>query len=258
MFSISKLPKNDWRKVLGVAFGVSLVCSLLVSSVHLLLQPRRTANLEQYQKELFSAFVENIPGLSTSMLSSAIDGMQSKVIDLTTGWYSTDYSTDEVDLQQFSENPTLSIAIPAEADVAGLQRRSNFAPVYILENEGKPEYVILQLMGYGYQSLIKSWIILGSDLNTVQSLTIYEQNETPGLGSRITSESWQKNFEGKQLHDNSGERMLVVVKAGTATDFEVDGITGATRTGNGISNMIGFWFGELGYRRFLEKLKAQG
>jgi len=89
-------------------------------------------------------------------------------------------------------------------------------------------------------------------------LSVIEQNETPGLGAKITDDAWQSQFGGKVLKDNAGELVLSVAKAGSASEWQVDGITGATRTGNGISDMITFWFGEYGYGPFLEKLASGG
>jgi len=162
-----------------------------------------------------------------------------------------------VDLLEYSENPQLSIELSAKNDIAGLKRRSNYAPIYVLENNNELEFLILPVMGVGYQSLIKAWVIVSSDLNTVQALSIIEQNETPGLGSRILESDWQSHFSGKALRDLDGNLILSVSKAGSATSQQVDGITGATRTGNGISAMIEFWFGEYGYMAFLENLARE-
>ena len=39
-------------------------------------------------------------------------------------------------------------------------------------------------------------------------------------------------------------------------DYRVDGVSGATLTGNGVTNIIQYWLGEHGYGPFLEKIQA--
>ena len=45
---------------------------------------------------------------------------------------------------------------------------------------------------------------------------------------------------------------------GSATaEFEVDALTGATVTGDAVTNMVHYWFGPHGYRDFLLGLREQ-
>lgn len=258
MIRLLKLPNNDWRKTIFLAFSVALLSAGFVSSTHLLLKPQREKNISEFQQERLASMLQGIEGLDNSLFESGIDSLTQKVVNLETGWFTDDINAEEIDMVLFSNDPTLSIELPAEADTAELSRRSNYAPVYLLNSNDELAYLILPIFGTGYQSLIKAWLVLGKDLNTVQALTIIEQNETPGLGSKITDESWQSRFSGKTLTDEQGKLILAVSKQGTASELEVDGIAGATRTGNGISNMITFWFSEYGYRPFLDRLASGG
>ena len=51
---------------------------------------------------------------------------------------------------------------------------------------------------------------------------------------------------------------ITVAKAATAAgkDFHIDALSGATLTSVGVDNLVRFWMGEQGYKKFLEKLKA--
>ena len=66
--------------------------------------------------------------------------------------------------------------------------------------------------------------------------------ETPGLGAEITQEWFRKRFEDERIFDGDGNFIGVsVVKGYSSTakdDSKVDGIAGATITGDGVSNMI--------------------
>jgi Na+-transporting NADH:ubiquinone oxidoreductase subunit C len=119
----------------------------------------------------------------------------------------------------------------------------------------KTALVILPVYGVGYQAMIRGYLALEGDLNTVAGLTITEQAETPGLGAKITEPAWQALWPGTKLADDTGAIHFAVVKGGATTDYEVDGITGATRTGNAVANMIRFWVGPDGFGPVLDKLK---
>ena len=48
-----------------------------------------------------------------------------------------------------------------------------------------------------------------------------------------------------------------MTKAGTPKENWVYGISGATLTGRGVSNMIQFWLGEQGYKPYLDTLRKE-
>jgi len=48
-----------------------------------------------------------------------------------------------------------------------------------------------------------------------------------------------------------------VTKAGTPKENWVDGISGATLTSRGVSNMIQFWLGDQGYKPYLDTLRKE-
>ena len=39
-------------------------------------------------------------------------------------------------------------------------------------------------------------------------------------------------------------------------EYEVDGLSGATLTSNGVNDMMTFWLGEHGYGKYLKKLQG--
>ena len=51
-------------------------------------------------------------------------------------------------------------------------------------------------------------------------------------------------------------RIQVVGGAGNGV-HKVDGISGATRTGAGVTNLVRFWLAGQGYGRFLDRLKRE-
>ncbi|SDS07630.1 Na(+)-translocating NADH-quinone reductase subunit C [Gramella sp. MAR_2010_147] len=115
-------------------------------------------------------------------------------------------------------------------------------PLYIAEVEGK-KYYVLPLRGNGLWNAIFGYISLKDDVNTIKGATFDHLGETPGLGAEITKEWFKKSFEEEKIFDDSGNLVGVSVVKGNidASDKEdnkVDAISGATITGDGVSNMI--------------------
>ena len=79
------------------------------------------------------------------------------------------------------------------------------------------------------------------NFSTVKGITFYTHGETPGLGAEISKEWFQSNFIGKEIY--SGEELLSikVTKPGLADKnnlYEVDGISGATITSRGVTELL--------------------
>ncbi|MBP6184499.1 MAG: NADH:ubiquinone reductase (Na(+)-transporting) subunit C [Saprospiraceae bacterium] len=131
-------------------------------------------------------------------------------------------------------------------------------PFYIYTNSaGKPFY-ILSIRGNGLWDEIWGSISLEEDLKTIAGASFDHKGETPGLGAEIKDNpSFPSQFTGKTIYNEQGEYTSVVVKKGAATNptFEVDGISGATVTGNGVSEML--QRGIKYYEPYLNSLKTK-
>lgn len=86
--------------------------------------------------------------------------------------------------------------------------------------------IAFEYTGSGLWGPITGAMAVDGDFGTVQGLTVFHQEETPGLGSRITEPAYLAQFRGKSFA--SGLKLTAPGK-GTAADT-VDGITGATMT----------------------------
>lgn len=115
-------------------------------------------------------------------------------------------------------------------------------PLYIAEVEGK-KYYIVPLRGSGLWNAIFGYISIEDDINTIKGATFDHLGETPGLGAEITKEWFKKAFEQEKIFDGSGNLVGVSVVKGNIDasdkdDNKVDAISGATITGDGVSDMI--------------------
>ncbi len=94
--------------------------------------------------------------------------------------------------------------------------------------------------GLGLWGTIWGYIALNEDRNTVYGVYFSHSSETPGLGGEIAGNKFQDRFPGKQVV-NGEEVGLKVVKYGKAdksSQYEIDGVTGATITSTGVNTMI--------------------
>ncbi len=115
-------------------------------------------------------------------------------------------------------------------------------PLYVAEVEGS-KYYIVPLRGNGLWNAIFGYISLKDDINTIKGATFDHLGETPGLGAEITKEWFKKKFENERIYDSNGNLVGVSVVKGdidpsNKEDNKVDAISGATITGDGVSDMI--------------------
>ncbi|MGP5194265.1 Na(+)-translocating NADH-quinone reductase subunit C [Psychrobacter celer] len=258
-------PKSNNAKTISVALTLCLVCSVLVSAVAVGLKPAQIENarLDRNKNILVAAGMYNAESDTASDVAERFKDFDVEIIDLNTG----DYLDDEAlkaagipdrnayDASQATKNQALSEDL-GDNDPAGIGRKPKYAKVYVKSDDaGNPEMVVLPIQGYGLWGTIYGFLTLESDMNTIKGISFYEHKETPGLGARIEEPEWRAQWSGIQSYDEDGNVATGVTKAGTPKDNWVDGISGATLTGRGVSNMIQFWLGEQGYKPYLDKLR---
>ncbi len=80
---------------------------------------------------------------------------------------------------------------------------------------------------------------MNHDGNTVYGAFFNHEGETAGLGAEIKdSQKWQDQFAGKKIFDANGNVVLKTVKKIENAESEVDIVTGATLTCNGVNDML--------------------
>lgn len=250
------LPNDSLTKTLAVAFLVVFTASVLVSVTAVSLRPFHLANLDKERQAQFSAMVAALPGMEDILSGAGVDNMEIRIVDLATGDFSSDIDAASYDQREAATDPALSTQIPSDLDLAQLKQRANFAQIFVLRKDSKIELVVLPVRGLGFQSMLYAYLALWADGNTVAGLIFYEQGETPGIGTRIEEPDWLALWPGKQIADEDGTVKIAVVRGQATSELEVDGISGATRTGNGVTNMLQFWLGDLGFGPFLTRLRT--
>jgi len=106
-------------------------------------------------------------------------------------------------------------------------------------------YYIVPLRGSGLWDAIWGYIALKSDINTIQGAVFDHKAETAGLGAEITQQWFMDRFKNEKVFNNSG--ILVGINVSKTNndpkdidknDHEIDAISGATITGDGVTDMI--------------------
>ena len=120
-------------------------------------------------------------------------------------------------------------------------------PVFVVTKNGQADVYAIPVFGMGLWSTLYGYLALERDLSTVRGITFYDHAETAGLGAEISEARFQENFIGKQVFDDAGNLRSIGVVKGTVTstisdstehEFYVDGISGASQTGRGVTNLL--------------------
>ncbi len=117
----------------------------------------------------------------------------------------------------------------------------------------KPIGYVIPVNGFGLWDAIYGYIAIKPDGDTVIGISWYDQKETPGLGANISEAYWQNLFPGKLIFQENPNGKTdfktapigIVVVRGRVADVlgnspksksAVDGMAGATLTGNGVTD----------------------
>lgn len=252
------MSKETASKTITVALLLCLVCSVVVSTAAVLLKPAQVANKSlDFKRNILAAAGLLDPAQDVEAQFAQVT---TKIVDLNTGKF-----TDEVDVERYDQrkaagDPALSTRLSADEDIAKIARRENFSKVYLIEGEQGVEKVILPIKGYGLWSTLYGFIALEADANSIVGFGFYEHGETPGLGGEIDNPKWKSLWVGKQVYSADGSVAIEVMKGAAnpqsdKAQHQIDGLSGATLTTRGVSNLVKYWMGSGGYAAFLDNLK---
>jgi Na+-transporting NADH:ubiquinone oxidoreductase subunit C len=257
------LPNEDPRKIVFVALTLCLVCATIVSAAAVFLRPLQEANAALDRKKNILA-AAGLAERGIDIEQRFAERIEIRVVDLETGQFTDQVDPATYDQRAASRDPQSSEALDKSEDVANLGRRARYAPVYLVRNDDDElQQLVIPVHGYGLWSTMYGYLSLRDDLNTVAGITFYEHAETPGLGGEIDNPSWQALWVGKKVYGDDGSPELKVIKGSVnpsapRAEHQIDGISGSTLTGNGVSNLLTFWLGENGFGPFLERIRETG
>ena len=112
--------------------------------------------------------------------------------------------------------------------------------LYICKVNGSRKYVI-PVYGMGLWGPISGYIALNEDKATVYGAYFNHESETAGLGAEIKDNvAWQEKFQGKKVFTPGDDKTIALGVEKNVTDpaTQVDAVTGATLTSNGVRDML--------------------
>ena len=250
-------------KTIGVAFCVCLICSLVVSFSAVSLRDLQNENKlnDKRIKILQAADIYN----PDEEIKDQFLKLETKFVNFETGKLMNtymDFSLEEYDPILATRDSNLSSKVPTSEDIAVIKNRENIGKIFILRNDDYSiNKLILPIRGYGLWGTLYGYISIENDFNTIAGIEFYDHKETPGLGAEVDNPKWKNLWPGKEIYQN-GEVSLNVIKGKVDNNdkdaqYEIDGLSGATITSRGVTNMIAYWFGESGYSKLFKELNYE-
>ena len=231
-----KLNTNSNTYTIVYSMIIVVVVAFLLAFVFQALKSKQDANvaLDKKKKILYSL---NIRGLDDAKAAEA---------------YSKTVLSDNVvsldgTIQEFTAKDNESTAFKFNS----ADYKNDRLALYICDVDGQRKYVI-PVYGMGLWGPINGYIALNEDKQTVYGAYFNHEGETAGLGAEIKDDaSWQAKFVGKKLFaEGNPEIALAVKKKVDNADTQVDAVTGATLTSDGVSAMLHECLGK--YIKFLQ------
>jgi Na+-transporting NADH:ubiquinone oxidoreductase subunit C len=256
---LRRLPEDSTLRAILVTGIVCAICSAAIAFAVSWLRPYQEANRARERAARIQQIVASVPGLDQVLGAAPGEEIEARVVELATGRYADDIDPRRFEPGAAAREAATSVVLPPARDLAGIGRRASHAVVFLVRDDERLRLLVLPVYGAGYVSTLHGYLALDADGNTIRGLSFYDHAETPGLGSRIDDPLWREQWVGKLARDASGALRLGVarsrVKPGAPTAaHEVDGISGATRTGVGVTNLLRFWLGPDGFGPYLQRL----
>ena len=247
---------------LRFAATVAAIASATVAIAAVVLEERQEANRLLDRRR----HVLEVVGLTEAgerltrdeVMSRFETNLQPLLIELSTGAVAQDLSPEGFDQRRASQDPDRSR--PAPPNQAGVSRLPDHAIVYHLVRDDEVEAVVIPFEGLGLWSTMYGYLALSGDLSTVRGITFYEHAETAGLGALVSDPEWRALWTGRRVFDDDWRPRLRVIKGPAGppeqAPYEVDGLSGATLTGNGVTRALHFWLGDDAFGPYLARYRA--
>ena len=115
----------------------------------------------------------------------------------------------------------------------------NELPIFKMEKNGVEKFV-LPIVGKGLWGDIWGYVSLAKTEGNVEitGIVMDHAGETPGLGAEIATAKVQDKFQAKKLYNEEGAFAVRMQKGGARNEYEVDAITGGTKTCDGVNAML--------------------
>lgn len=257
------MPQHSVAQTLFFAFALCVVCAVGVSAVSVGLRERQEINklLDQQKNVLeVAGLMEARESLSREEIQQRFtESLEARVVVLETGEFADEIDPLSFDPRAVASNPDTST--PAPDNPAKVRRVPKYGLVYLIRSEGEVAGIIIPIEGMGLWSTLYGYLALAPDSRTIRGITFYQHAETAGLGGEVDNPRWKARWPGRLAFDESWVPVIAVRKgpAGPVEEdpYQVDGLSGSTLTGNGVTHAIHFWLGDHGFGPYLARYRAE-
>ena len=243
--------QKDDLKTIGFAAIICIVCSLVLSATASQLKARQEINVEIDRKiNVLKAFGVTVTNEQGNKLSN-------QEIE---GYFAKNISEIIIDKETGEIIPNLtSQSLPKEELKAKTIDEKTKLPLYQWTENNQVVKYAFPISGMGLWSILYGYLAIDKDLSTIVGITFYKHGETPGLGGECSADWFQNQFKGKKIYRDGSLLTFEVVKGNVegkypqGSDHAVDGMSGATMTGNGINRFMNRDI--MHYERYFSKLR---
>jgi len=247
--------------VVGFAAAVCLVASLFVAGSAVGLKDLQDRNrvLDVQKKVLTVAgLMDEGADLSDAEVSELYESsIRPKAIEMKTGERAEDIDLASYDQQKAMKDPDSSYEAPENK--SKIRRMPEEIVVFDIVRNGELKGLILPIEGYGLWGTLYGYLALEPDARTIRGITFYDHKETPGLGGEVDNPRWKDQWPGRLAFDERGNPKIGVKKglAGPVEEdpYQVDGLSGATITSRGVTNLVRFWLSDDGFGPYLDRYR---
>jgi len=258
---------NSNSYIVMFAAAVCVGCSFFVSVSAVVLKSRQQNNVrldKQIKVLQVAGLVEESESLGPDEIQERFDArIQAVLIDMETKERADDVDIDPATYDQ--QKAAAKNGIPVPKNPAGVTNLPPYAIVYEVYETPEKENVDLRVFpveGLGLWGTLYGFFALDSDGQTVEGITFYQHKETPGLGGEVDNPLWKSKWPDRKVYNEQGKPAIQVVKGSVGppdvAPYRVDGLSGATITSNGVTNLLRFWLGDTAFGPYIKRVAEEG
>ena len=228
----------DRIKSVQFVMVVAFMSSLLLAFIAMSLKPKMDYNVVLDKKKSILRSIDiNVVGLTPNELDEKYNLHIEEIVVNSSGSIVDDIMLSDIIWVEDKGTGTTNYIYKTTNE----ELVNEYYPIYKTSN---PNGYIIPISGKGLWSTLKGYFAVAEDKNSTMGIVFYEHGETPGLGAEVDKPWFQNQFKidrGKKIFNEKKDLVSINVNKKKNTDgkpHEVDGITGATVTADGVTKFL--------------------
>ena len=238
MLSIERRDMLDRIKSVQFVMIVAFISSLLLAFIAMSLKPRMDYNvILDKKKSILKSIDIDVVGLTPAQLDEKYNLHIEEIVINQAGEVISDILLSDIEWVEDKGTGTTNYILKTSDN----KIVNEYYPLYKTSN---PNGYIIPISGKGLWSTLKGYFAISQDKNSTMGIVFYEHGETPGLGAEVDKPWFQSQFKidkGKKIFNSNNDLVSISLNKKKNTynkPHEVDGITGATVTADGVTKFL--------------------